>query len=101
MEEHLKNTCLYGIYYNPAEKHYAKECDVICDKCFRHNLDVSIGWETYDLCLKCAQSINKYLNKPVVDDDKKPEIQTKMMQEIFESNKVKRMMMQRQFIKKK
>jgi hypothetical protein len=137
MDENIKNICLFGQYYNPAEKHYGKECDVICDKCFRHDLDVAIGWETYDLCLKCAQSVNKSLNKhiePVVKD--KDLIQTKMCQAIFKPkksnildfqpdpptpeaprkslppgtkywdpkelprNEVKRMMMQRQFIKK-
>uniref|UniRef100_A0A6C0C6L4 Uncharacterized protein n=1 Tax=viral metagenome TaxID=1070528 RepID=A0A6C0C6L4_9ZZZZ len=102
MDENIKNICLYGTYYNPAEKHYGKECDVICDKCFRHNLDVSIGWQTYDLCLKCAQSVNRYLNKPVVEDNTEEiKCQTKMVQHIFKptGGPVKRMV-QRQFSKK-
>lgn len=55
----MKKVVKYGEYYNPATKHYNGNGPVICDRCFRNNLDICIGWETYDLCLPCVTSVNE------------------------------------------
>ena len=62
----------YGVYYNPASKHYASfgESNVACDKCHKSNLNVCIGYQNYDLCVSCVQKINesssnKIFNKPL------------------------------------
>uniref|UniRef100_A0A6C0C8Z7 Uncharacterized protein n=1 Tax=viral metagenome TaxID=1070528 RepID=A0A6C0C8Z7_9ZZZZ len=83
MDENLRNICLYGTYYNPADNHYGRKCDVICDRCFRHNLDISIGWQKLDLCLKCVQIINDQLKQPERETVKPAEIKTYMLQNQF------------------
>ena len=51
-----------GKYYNPASKHYEKTLtNVVCDRCYRNNLDMSIGWNSYDLCLDCVSDIKSEL----------------------------------------
>jgi len=47
----------YGTYYNPAWKHYGYETNVMCDKCFKTQLGMCIGYGEHDLCLDCAQDI--------------------------------------------
>jgi len=96
MDEKLKNICLYGKYYNPAEKHYGKKCDVICDRCFRHNLDISIGWQELDLCLQCVQVVNDQMDKQI----KTTEIKTYMLQNQFDTDKYLVRMMQQFYSKK-
>ena len=45
----------HGTYYNPAWKHYGKSTvSVVCDKCGRADLAVSIGYESSDLCMACV-----------------------------------------------
>lgn len=51
--------CKYGTYYNPATKHYTPSTNVMCDKCYKDKLNISIGYEDYDLCLSCIEEINK------------------------------------------
>lgn len=55
-----KNVFKNGIYYNPATDHYPdiKNVLVSCDRCKIINLHVCVGWESYDLCLKCMLIIN-------------------------------------------
>ncbi len=58
--ETMKNICKNGKYYYPASKHYGNEdANVACDKCYKNNLNVSIGYENYDLCLLCVDDITK------------------------------------------
>lgn len=52
----------YGKYYNPANKHYDSVGWVGCDKCEKEHLDVCIGYEDIDLCLKCMCDIGYFLN---------------------------------------
>jgi len=47
----------HGVYYNPANKHYSYKGFVTCNRCFKTNLDVCIGFNEYDLCLNCLQEI--------------------------------------------
>jgi len=92
----------FGSYYNPASNHYGSTANVVCDRCYKNNLDISIGWQTYDLCLVCTNEINNELKskshyQPITPA--KPIYQpsvytTNMMQNQF---KVKSMMLQRQF----
>jgi hypothetical protein len=62
----LMDAFYYGVYYNPASKHYGRECSVICDKCRRSNLEVCIGYAKTDLCLSCAQSMSFLAKKPEI-----------------------------------
>lgn len=56
--EILFNISKSGIYYNPASSHYGiGTTNVICDRCRRSQLDVCIGWKTYDMCLKCISEV--------------------------------------------
>ena len=55
-----------GIYYSPASKHYNNgnaDLSVVCDRCKKTNLDICIGYETYDICLQCIQEISNQLKK--------------------------------------
>ena len=75
----FKNIIKNGTFYNPAAKHYSQLfVNVVCDKCKKSNLDMSIGWENYDLCLSCANNIKKDAPFTV------PDIMTKMMDPIGE-----------------
>lgn len=49
-----------GQFYYPASKHYARPCDVVCDRCQRHNLKACIGYGSMDLCLACANDIANF-----------------------------------------
>ena len=55
----------FGTYYNPAGNHYGRRTSVICDRCKRSNLNVCIGWLTYDLCLRCVQEIDTTESKGI------------------------------------
>jgi len=52
----------YGTYYNPASKHYSlfEDINVVCDRCNRSRLPVCIGYNEYDLCLKCVDAISDH-----------------------------------------
>ncbi len=72
MEEQIdKKTMIkiwkYGTYYNPASKHYGNPGNIMCDKCFKDNLNMCIGYEDYDLCLNCVEDINKIKQKMIKD----------------------------------
>ncbi len=96
-----------GTYYNPAKKHYGSDAtNIVCDRCYKNNLDICIGWLTYDLCLQCIQSINKEITGSKLPEIveivkiKKPDPLLKMRQSQFrESDGVKTFMMQSQFRK--
>lgn len=53
-----------GIFYYPAYEHYGNnEGNIICNFCSKSNLKCCIGYEEYDLCLKCSETIvNKQPN---------------------------------------
>jgi len=53
----FSNTAKYGKYYNPASAHYGPNTVVTCDKCQRTNLKTCVGYESYDLCLSCCETI--------------------------------------------
>lgn len=55
-----KDITTNGQFYYPAWKHYARKCDVACDRCQRHNLKACIGYGDMDLCLKCADAITSF-----------------------------------------
>ena len=61
-KETMINICKYGAYYNPASKHYLSSDNVVCDRCYKNHLDISIGWKSYDLCLKCTEEVNNDVN---------------------------------------
>lgn len=88
-----------GIYYNPSWKHYERETSVTCDRCRRNNIDMCIGYKTYDLCLPCVVEINSELTNKIVKPVYQPEIKLKMLQRQFEpvGKQIMTMMMQGQF----
>jgi len=47
----------YGTYYYPAWKHYKRKTTVFCDRCHRQNMQASIGYAQYDLCLLCVDEL--------------------------------------------
>lgn len=55
----------YGAYYCPAWKHYNRQAPVACDKCNKQNLKACIGFDKYDLCLKCVSQLTE-LSSPVI-----------------------------------
>lgn len=68
MDSQFINICKYGTYYNPAEKHYDNQvCDVICDRCRKQKLAICIGWENFDLCLRCVEDVNSQLHTDSFD----------------------------------
>ena len=47
-----------GIFYYPATEHYGKpSANIQCDFCNKSNLKSCIGYQDYDLCLRCTDSI--------------------------------------------
>jgi hypothetical protein len=60
-----KDICKNGTYYNPASSHYAmieSGCNsVVCDRCKKDSLNVCIGKDDSDLCLKCVQDITNFI----------------------------------------
>lgn len=84
-EQTLKNIYFLGKYYNPASSHYNLQNSVVtCDRCHRTNIPVAIGWETYDLCLSCADDMSKLFSKPIYYSDG---IKTMMLQSMFDPSK--------------
>ena len=92
----------YGIYYNPANSHYGNNSNVVCDRCYRQGLDVCIGYQSYDLCLKCILEINTesktqfpynpIATQMVMTNMEQKQFKTYMMQDQYET-----FMMQNQF----
>lgn len=46
-----------GMYFYPAYKHYGIITNVMCDRCNKTNLKACIGYDSRDLCLKCADTL--------------------------------------------
>jgi hypothetical protein len=95
-KELMLKICKHGEYYNPANQHYDNK-SVSCDRCFKKNIKVYIGYEKYDLCFSCVESIVTY---DFCDDFKKKpkEVLKKMAQRQFTtSGKIKTKMIQKQF----
>jgi len=79
-KEMMSKVCKYGTFYNPATAHYNNGLCVVCDRCYRQNLNVCIGYDKYDLCMKCIEEIsavdiqNKQKSKNPLD-----EVKTRML----------------------
>ncbi len=64
----MKKICQNGTYYIPAWKHYNnKQANVVCDRCKRTKLSACIGYDSYDICLACADKISEQLYPPRED----------------------------------
>lgn len=50
----------HGSYYNPANKHYNYQGIVNCDRCYKQNINVCIGYDDFDICMKCANYIDTH-----------------------------------------
>lgn len=103
-----------GTYYSPANKHYGSDLvNVVCDRCFKNNLDICVGWLTHDLCLQCVTEIGNKINNKVdkaekidkVDKAEKTE-KVEKVEKVKEGNTKPRIrsmpkkMMQRQYRRK-
>lgn len=107
MEHNFTNVVKYGKYYYPAWTHYKKEnANVVCDRCAKTKLVVSIGLENTDLCLQCVDTVSKLVYKPKIHLDCLPKdldiknssskidhatyieenLQTRMAQSMFTNN---------------
>lgn len=61
----MKKIYTYGTYYNPASSHYGNDPtgsrsanrSVMCDRCYRKNLNICIGYDRFDLCLSCVETV--------------------------------------------
>ena len=99
-ESVYKKICESGILYYPSNKHYDSTTSVNCDRCHKHNINVCIGWNSYDMCLNCVQEVCNCIDKdkPKIEEPKilqnlefKPspcsyldsELATRMMQNMF------------------
>lgn len=65
MDDLFVKICKNGRYYYPSFKHYTHlgHVTVQCDRCNRENIHSCIGFEGYDLCLRCADDITDILNR--------------------------------------
>jgi hypothetical protein len=82
----LSKICINGKYYNPAWSHYQEGAIVSCDRCQRTHLNVCIGWNEYDMCLKCIDEMSLIVPKKpisVVGKDNDWKHQTLMRQDMF------------------
>lgn len=86
-KEIMLKICNYGTYFNPANKHYKTTASVVCDRCFTNNLTSCIGWQTFDLCLTCVDTINKKIIPSILSDPRKYQMlhTTNMKQNQFEN----------------
>ena len=78
----LKKICQLGTYFNPASKHYKNNSKVSCDRCRKQNIDICIGWDSYDLCMKCVQEVNNI----IISEKNEPQMLSFMQQSQFITN---------------
>ena len=59
MQQSLVEILQKGRLYYPAYTHYGgtDAITVNCDRCFKHGLDICVGYMTQDLCLPCAEAV--------------------------------------------
>ena len=48
-----------GTFFYPASKHYNNGTTVTCDYCYKTHLVACIGYESYDLCIKCLDFVTR------------------------------------------
>jgi hypothetical protein len=54
-----------GVFYYPAGRHYGNpSASVVCDRCKRSGIPASIGFDRYDLCLPCVDTVATRLPLP-------------------------------------
>jgi len=87
-KETMMNIYNYGTYYNPASKHYnlGVSTNIVCDRCQKNYLDISIGWQTFDLCLSCINTISNNINKKYKAPEYSTVCMTSMAQHQFKHN---------------
>src|ERR1700747_981413 len=55
----MKDVITYGTFYYPAYKHYNNpEANVECDNCGSEQLKSCVGYDKYDICMKCTDSLS-------------------------------------------
>ena len=56
-----KNVIKQGTHFNPAKGRYGNRTDLIisCDRCDKDELDECVGFNSTDLCMKCAGEVSR------------------------------------------
>lgn len=85
-----------GRVYYPAIDHYNNSPNVQCDRCFRNNLEICIGYSNKDLCLPCADILANYIKSNDLNNNVllkmeqnmylKPQILTRMQQNFYNTS---------------
>lgn len=71
LDDDIITTFKNGIYYNPASKHYSgmfgstDNINVVCDRCGRTHLKVSIRYKNTDLCMGCVSELDSRLSNNI------------------------------------
>lgn len=60
VDNNTYNIYKYGTYFNPAYKQYSLTMvsNIICVRCYKNYLNVSIGLNNNNLCLECVNAID-------------------------------------------
>ena len=61
-EELIKHICEHGLLYSPVKLRYNFECSVVCDRCYKRNLNECVSYENYDLCKNCVDAVRQIYN---------------------------------------
>jgi len=88
-----------GRVYYPAIEHYNNSPNVQCDRCYRNNLEICIGYNDKDLCLPCADILASYIKSNDLHNNNvllkmeqnmylKPQILTRMEQNFYNNNSI-------------
>ncbi len=74
-----------GQYYKPAYTHYGNDVNQIveCDRCFKSKLPECFGQGLYDLCLKCKDEIQSFVDQDAlkINDDYSHNYMAPMMEQ--------------------
>lgn len=58
-EEMIRSICEHGQLYSPVTLRYNFKCSVICDRCYKKNLDACVSYDKYDLCTNCVDVVRR------------------------------------------
>ena len=90
----MLNVVKFGTFYNPASNHYANSLKVVCDRCKHNGLITCVGWQRFDLCLKCVEEVTTLDKTKDVSPKPSSGECTKMEQSQYASTR----MQQKQFV---
>lgn len=59
------NIYRYGTFYNPSSKQYPL-IPISCHRCYKTYFNACIGWNTKNLCLECANTIDTLIMSGII-----------------------------------